>query len=195
MSNSDNQTAILDAAEALLAHHGASKTGVVDVARALGMSHANVYRYFSNKSALFDAVAERWLERDSAPLFKIARGRTEPSARLKRWLLAIFRNKRRKVIEEPELFAFYKALNAETTQNFVARHTADLAKQLGHILDDGAASGDFILANRDAAIRTILDATASLRHPAIVADPKAIDEKRVVAIADMIVAGLRKGVF
>ena len=52
---------ILDATVEQLRRHGPAKTGVVDVARALDMSHSNVYKHFASKSALFDAVAERWL--------------------------------------------------------------------------------------------------------------------------------------
>ncbi len=52
---------ILTAAEELLRRHGPAKTTVADVARALGMSHANVYRHFASKAELRDVVAERWL--------------------------------------------------------------------------------------------------------------------------------------
>ena len=44
------------------------KVAVVDVARALGMSHANVYRFFDSKVALRSAIVERWLARIMAPL-------------------------------------------------------------------------------------------------------------------------------
>jgi AcrR family transcriptional regulator len=192
-SADETREAILDAAEELLRHHGAARTGVVDVARALRMSHANVYRFFSSKAALFDAVAERWLVRDAEPLYAVALARGKAGNRLHRWILAIYRHKRRKVIDEPELFAFYKSLVAETAHDFVARHTKDLAAQLGRILDDGIAAGEFRIRHRQQAIGTILDATASLRHPAIVADRKALDEKRVKAVAAMIVASLRAG--
>src|ERR1700753_2191056 len=64
----DARDRILNAAEDLLRRHGPAKTTVVDVARALEMSHANVYRHFASKQALQDAVAEDWLKRVSAPL-------------------------------------------------------------------------------------------------------------------------------
>ena len=59
---------ILAAAETVLRRHGVEKTNVVDIARALGISHANIYRHFPSKKALLDAVAARWLERVTAPL-------------------------------------------------------------------------------------------------------------------------------
>ena len=59
---------ILDAAEETLTRYGPAKTTVVDVARALGVSHGSVYRHFPSKAALRDAVTERWLARVSDPL-------------------------------------------------------------------------------------------------------------------------------
>ncbi len=69
---------ILDAAEDVLRRFGPEKANVVDVARALGVSHGSVYRHFSSKAALRDAVTERWLARVSDPL---ARDRRAPPAR------------------------------------------------------------------------------------------------------------------
>jgi AcrR family transcriptional regulator len=59
---------ILAAAEAVLRRHGVEKTNVVDIARALGISHTNIYRHFPSKKALLDAVAVRWLDAVTSPL-------------------------------------------------------------------------------------------------------------------------------
>jgi AcrR family transcriptional regulator len=73
--SSETRTRILDAAVDQLRRHGPAKTGVVDVARSLGISHAAVYRHFASKDALFDAVAGRWLASVSKPLLAIAQRR------------------------------------------------------------------------------------------------------------------------
>ena len=59
---------ILDAAEEVLRRYGPPKATVVDVARALDVSHGTIYRHFPSKPALRDAVAARWLPRVSSPL-------------------------------------------------------------------------------------------------------------------------------
>jgi len=59
---------ILETAEDVLRRFGPAKATVVDVARALDVSHGSVYRHFASKAALRDAVAERWLARISDPL-------------------------------------------------------------------------------------------------------------------------------
>ena len=73
-------TQILDAAEDVLRRFGPAKATVVDVARALGVSHGSVYRHFPSKAALRDAVAERWLARISAPLAGAAAEERPPSS-------------------------------------------------------------------------------------------------------------------
>ena len=65
--------AILDAAEQTLRRYGPDKTSVVDVAKALQVSHGSLYRHFPSKAAL-RAVTERWLQRIADPLQKIADG-------------------------------------------------------------------------------------------------------------------------
>ena len=56
---------ILDVAEDVLRRFEPAKTTVIDVARALGVSHGSVYRHFPSKAALRDVVTDKhfWLER------------------------------------------------------------------------------------------------------------------------------------
>ena len=68
---------ILEVTEDVLRRFGLAKATVVDVARALDVSHGSVYRHFPSKASLREAVAKRWLDRVSAPLAKIADGSAE----------------------------------------------------------------------------------------------------------------------
>ena len=63
---------ILDVTEDVLRRFGLAKATVVDVARALDVSHGSVYRHFPSKASLREAVAKRWLDRANAPLEEIA---------------------------------------------------------------------------------------------------------------------------
>jgi AcrR family transcriptional regulator len=186
---------ILQAAEALLRRHGPEKLSMVDVARALGMSHANVYRYLPSKAALREAVAERWLHRIAAPLGAIAAEAAVPAPeRLQRWLLALAAAKRAKVAAEPEMFAAYHAL-AEAHRAVVERHVAALRGQLARILADGAAAGEFRLADPEAAAAAVLDATLRYHHPEHVrAEPDAAAaEAGLRRVLALLLAGLAAG--
>src|ERR1700730_14922492 len=70
----------------VLRRFGLAKATVVDVARALDVSHGSVYRHFPSKASLREAVAKRWLERLSAPLGNIVEGSEPAPVKLDRWL-------------------------------------------------------------------------------------------------------------
>lgn len=156
---------ILDAAEQVLRRFGPAKANVVDVARALGVSHGSVYRHFSSKAALRDAVTERWLARVSDPLAKIANAPGPALPRLRRWLDALIAAKRQKVSAEPELFATYRAIFAESRE-VVMQHVETLVDQIATIIADGVAQGEFATDDPRATAQAICDATARFHNPA-----------------------------
>ena len=155
---------ILDAAEEVLRRFGPQKTTVVDVARALDVSHGTIYRYYPSKLALRDAVTARWLHRVAVPLQAIAGERGPAAARLRRWLDALMAIKRRKVLDDPELFATYHAL-AEDARAVIAQHVAELVGQLARIIRDGVTDGSFRMVDPDAAAAAVFRATALFHHP------------------------------
>lgn len=160
---------ILEAAEEVLRRYGPAKATVVDVARALGVSHGSVYRHFPSKAALRDTVTERWLARVSAPLAAIA-GETGPApARLRRWFDALIRAKHRKAGDDPELFTTYMTLAAEARE-VVAEHVAHLCGQIARIVADGMADGSFAPGDAATVARALLDATARFHNPAHAAE-------------------------
>jgi AcrR family transcriptional regulator len=156
---------ILDAAEEVLTRFGPRKTTVVDVARGLGVSHGSVYRFFASKAALRDAVTERWLERVSAPLAKIAGEDGPAPARLRRWFDRLIGLKREKARIEPELFATYHAIFAESRE-VVRAHVEALTAQLSAIIADGVRRGEFIKVDPAATAKALFVATARFHDPA-----------------------------
>lgn len=155
---------ILVAAEDVLRRFGPAKATVVDVARALRVSHGSVYRHFPSKAALREAVAERWLDRTHAALPTVA-GSDEPAPqRLRRWLAALFATKRAKALDDPELFATYTVLVSEDRE-VIARHVAGLVAQIEKIITDGVAEGAFAVGSVDEAARAVFDATVRFHDP------------------------------
>jgi AcrR family transcriptional regulator len=160
---------ILDAAEDVLRRFGPGKATVIDVARALGVSHGSVYRHFSSKAALRDAVLERWLGRVSTPLAAIVEEKGPAAQRLRRWLDALIAVKQQKVQSDPELFATYVAL-AAGAREVIAAHVDLLAGQLSRIIADGVAQGEFTVADPAEAARAVIDATGRFHNPAHAAE-------------------------
>ncbi|MGI4787409.1 MAG: TetR family transcriptional regulator [Janthinobacterium lividum] len=158
------QDRILEAAEDVLRRFGPAKATVVDVARVLGVSHGSVYRHFSSKAALRDAVAERWLERAMTPLEAVAAETGPAPERLRRWLEALIVGKRRKVLDDPELFAAYHQLAIESRE-VVEAHMAALTAQVAQIIADGQVQGIFAATDPAASAQAVLSATSRFHHP------------------------------
>jgi AcrR family transcriptional regulator len=139
---------------------------VVDVGRALGVSHAAVYKHFPSKTALREAVSRRWLNRDRDALAAIA-GNTEipPRQRLRIWLAALLASKRAKAHDDPELFAAYRILVIENS-SAATEHVAELLRQLQAILADGIATEAFRDTDPAATALAVFTATTHFHHPA-----------------------------
>lgn len=184
---------ILKTAAELLRRHGPAKTTVVDVARALDMSHANVYRHFASKAELQDAVADRWLKAISAPLQEIVQSKGKASTRLEQWVQTLAAAKQRKVLDDPELFATYHAV-AVAARDVAEAHVAELRHQVAAIIRDGVAQGEFKVADPDAAAMAVLNATTRFHHPHHVKESAGrIDQPQIKTMLKLVLAGLRSG--
>jgi len=156
---------ILDTAEEVLRRFGPAKATVLDVARSLGVSHGSVYRHFPSKTALRDAVAERWLARVSTPLAAIAAEDSPAPERLRQWLAQLGAEKRRMAREDPELFDTFHTI-ATQAREVVAEHLRILAAQITQIIESGVARKEFAPTDTAVAGRAVLQATARFHHPA-----------------------------
>jgi AcrR family transcriptional regulator len=156
---------ILEVTEDVLRRYGLTKATVVDVARALDVSHGSVYRHFPSKASLRQAVAKRWLDRANAPLQKIAESSGPAPARLEKWLRTMFEIKHKKVSEDPEMFQTYLTLAREACE-VVKAHKERLVGQIADILSDGVKQGVFQLADAKVSARAVFDATVRYQHPA-----------------------------
>ena len=161
---------ILAAAEDVVRRHGPGKATVVDVARALGVTHASVYRHFASKAELREAVVGRWLERTMPPLRAIAAGRGDAPRRLRKLVDELVRAKRRRAADDPELFAAFKTL-AGQTQAVVKAHVDEMVGLAAAVVADGVAAGTFAAGTDPATVgRAVLMATAWFHHPSHAAD-------------------------
>jgi len=160
---------ILVAAEDVLRRFGPAKATVVDVARALGVSHAAVYRHVASKAELRDLVIGRWLEGIMAPLRAVAAQPGPAPQRLRRLFDALVAVKRRRAVDDPELLAAYRTL-AAGAQSAVATHVDELVGLAAMVIRAGVKEGTFRKVNPVAAGRAVLSATSRFHHPAHAAE-------------------------
>jgi AcrR family transcriptional regulator len=180
---------ILEVTEDVLRRYGLAKATVVDVARALDVSHGSVYRHFPSKASLRQAVAKRWLDRVNAPLQKVAEEQGPAPDRLERWLRTMFEIKHKKVSDDPEMFRTYLTL-AQEACTVVKAHKDGLVDQIVHILSDGVEQGVFAVTDLKTSARAIFDATSRFHHPA---HAEEWSDAELAARIDAVLALLLKG--
>ena len=168
---------IVSAAEDVIRRFGPAKATVVDVARALGVSHAAVYRHVATKAELRDLVVGQWAEATMPALRAIAARPGPAPERLRQLFDALIAVKRQRAAEDPELFAAYRTLAADA-RSVVAAHLDELVGLAANVIRSGVKEGTFRTDDPLSAGRAVLFATSRFTHPAHAAewaDP-AIDE-------------------
>jgi AcrR family transcriptional regulator len=156
---------ILAAAEDVIRRFGPGKATVVDVARALGVSHAAVYQHVASKAELRQLVVSGWIEATMTPLRAIAASPGPAPRRLRRLFDTLAATKRRRSSEDPELFAAYRTL-AGDTQAVTGAHVDELVALAAAIIRGGVKEGTFRKVDPLAAARAVLWATSRFHHPA-----------------------------
>jgi AcrR family transcriptional regulator len=160
---------ILATAEEVIRRFGPAKATVVDVARALGVSHAAVYRHVATKAELRDLVVGRWVETTMPKLRAIAARSGPAPQRLRRLVDALIAVKRHRAAADPELFAAYRTL-AVDAKSIVAAHVAELVELIATVIRSGVKEGTFHTVDAFAAGRAVLFATSRFHHPAHAAE-------------------------
>jgi AcrR family transcriptional regulator len=164
-----NRERILAAAEDVIRKYGPAKATVVDVARALGGSHAAVYRDVATKAELRDLVVGRWVETIMPPLRAIVAKPGPAAGRLRELFDALIAVKRRRAADDPELFTAYRALAADA-RSVVAAHVGEMIELTATVIRAGVADGTFRTVDPVSAARAMLFATYRFHHPAHAGD-------------------------
>ncbi len=89
LKSEDTRARIMEMAETLFRRMGYAKTAVADIASELGMSPANVYRFFPSKIAIVQAICQRCLGELEGKVWSVARSRGPASERLGRLFLEV----------------------------------------------------------------------------------------------------------
>jgi len=182
---------ILATAEDVIRRFGPERATVVDVARALRVSHAAVYRHVATKAELRGLVVGRWVDATMPPLRAIAASSEPAPQRLRHFFDALMAMKRRRATEDPELFAAYRTLSADA-QPIITAHIEELISLVAAMIQAGITEGAFRSIDAAATARSVLLATSRFHHPAHAPewlDP-AIDES-FDHIWQLLMAGLR----
>jgi AcrR family transcriptional regulator len=159
-----NEARLVDIARAHVRKFGHARTTVVGVAADAGMTHANVYRYFPSKTALLDEVVASGLRPLEARLREAADGADPAHDKLERMLIAVHRDYRAKLDEDPALFDLLIEALAKNRPS-ARRHRARVQSEIQRVLEEGVAAGAFAMTDRRRAMSLIFDAAHRFIHP------------------------------
>ncbi|KSV64375.1 TetR family transcriptional regulator [Sinorhizobium sp. GL2] len=164
----DNITRILDAAEGLFRHFGYSKTNVADIARELGMSPANIYRFFASKTEIHQALCARMLAASYQMAQEICQLPSSASERLHRYVHAQHKMTVELMLDDTKVHEMV-IVAIEREWHVIDKHIDRIDALLADVIREGIAAGEFRDQDADAASRCFGAATVTLCHPQMVA--------------------------
>ncbi|MGC4407566.1 MULTISPECIES: TetR family transcriptional regulator [Rhizobium] len=164
----DMSTRILEAAEGQFRHYGYSKTTVADVAKELGMSPANIYRFFGSKSELLEGVCARLLHQSLSIAQSIAALPVSAEERLRRYSMTHFEFTVATMLDERKVHDMVVAA-IEQSWGVIDKHIDEIQAILTDIIAEGMEKGEFAKGDPAHAARCFGAATSPLHHPQMVA--------------------------
>lgn len=168
VAKQDGHHRILDAAEALFRHYGYAKTTVADIAKDLGMSPANIYRFFASKAEIHQALCARMLQQSLTIAEDSAKMPMSAEERLRHYSLAHFRFTVDMMLVEQRVHEMVLvAIEREWT--VIDLFIDKIQDVVATIIADGMEKGEFRKGDPAAAARAFGGATVALHHPQLVA--------------------------
>ncbi|TCR81521.1 TetR family transcriptional regulator [Rhizobium sp. BK376] len=164
----ENVTRILDSAEKLFRHYGYSKTTVADIARDLGMSTANIYRFFASKVEIHQAICGRMLQQSYQIVVDASRLQASASDRLRYYVQEQYKMTVEAMLDEQKVHEMI-VVAIERDWHVIEKHIDSVHDVIAEIIRQGIEAGEFFEQDPVVASRCFGAATVNLCHPQMVA--------------------------
>src|SRR4051794_20394840 len=187
----DVRARIVESAEALFRDIGYQKTTVGDIAKALKMSPANIYRFFDSKKSINEAVAERITAAVRARMTAIARSDRSASDRLRDLLRTMNACMSELGASEAKMHDMVEAAMNESW-GVIRAHLDGVDQIITGVVADGVALGEF---DADPKIAGPCIRAAMIRfcHPAIIAQCHEMPLPTLEQQIEFVLAAVRTG--
>jgi AcrR family transcriptional regulator len=163
----DTCARIMDTAEALFRRLGYAKTAVADIAAELGMSPANVYRFFPSKNAIVEAICQRFLADVEGKAWAVARAKGPAGQRIERLILESLAYHKENVLTEQRVNDMVLAA-IELSWDAIRAHKDVMRTVVEVILRDGIEAGEFEPVQPREIAELILRSLVAFTHPMVV---------------------------
>jgi AcrR family transcriptional regulator len=165
----DTRARIVETAFALFRRLGFAKTAVADIASELGMSPANVYRFFPSKTAIVQAICQRCLGELEDKIWAVARGRGSGTEKLERLVLEVIAHQKENLLQEQRLNDIV-LVAIEENWDAIQRHKEVYRTAIELILRDGIESGEFEPVDPRETSALVFRALVAYCHPVLIAE-------------------------
>jgi AcrR family transcriptional regulator len=184
----DTRERILVVAERLFREIGYQKTTVADIAKALRMSPANVYRFFDSKKAIHQAVARLLMGEVEEAAQAIAARPGPAVGRLRELLTTIHHMNSERYVGDSKLHEMV-AIAMEENWDVCNAHIQLIGEIIGSVIGQGVAAGEFEVA--DVPVAAVCTCMAMLRffHPQMIAQFIDKPSPTLDQMIDFIIAG------
>jgi AcrR family transcriptional regulator len=185
----DTRERILVVAERLFRQIGYQKTTVADIAKELRMSPANVYRFFDSKKAIHEGVARSLMGGVEEAAHAIASRHGPAATRLRELMTSVHRMNAERYVDDSKLHEMVEIAMEESWEVCVA-HMERITETIGGVIAEGAASGEFEVA--DVRLTAMCACTAMMRffHPQMIAQCANKPGPSIDEMIDFVLAGL-----
>jgi len=163
----DTRARIIEAADTLFRRLGFAKTAVADIAAELGMSPANVYRFFSSKNAIVEAICQRCLGEIEARAWAVVHAKASAAARIERLFLEILAYHSKNFISEKGVHDIV-LVAIEHGWTAISAHKDLIRTIIERMVRDGVESGEFEAVDPRETAELILTSMVCFTHPILI---------------------------
>ena len=185
----DVRERILVTAERLFREIGYQKTTVADIAKALQMSPANVYRFFDSKKSINAGVACRLMGEVEQASKAIAARRGNARGRLRELLTTIYRMNSDRYVGDSKMHEMV-AVAMEENWDVCKTHMLGITGEIANVIASGVASGEFHVADPGVAAMCTCTAMVRFFHPQLIAESSGKPGPTLDQMIDFVIAGL-----
>ncbi|MCR4268842.1 TetR/AcrR family transcriptional regulator [Nitratireductor sp. ZSWI3] len=163
----ETRARILEVAEDYFRRVGYQKTSVADIATELGMSPANIYRFFPSKGAINECICGRVVQEVAELAFSIARTQGPAAEKLSKLLMTIHVHNKTTLIKEKRTHEMVAAAMQENWA-IIKAHIERVTTIFEGIIREGIAAGEFHVDDPAEAARCVKRAFVSFLHPMMI---------------------------
>jgi AcrR family transcriptional regulator len=185
----DTRERILVVAERLFRQIGYQKTTVADIAKELRMSPANVYRFFDSKKSIHEGVARGLMGEVEVEAQRIAQTQGPAATRLRELMKTIHRMNSERYVGDSKMHEMV-AIAMEEDWHVCVAHMELITETIGSVIAEGAATGEFEVAEVPLAAMCACTGMIRFFHPQMIALCANKPGPSIDQMIDFIIAGL-----